>query len=288
MTTTRFDDTSALTRLGQSFKAIVKVCIKSRRVHLPRVDSDRPIIIMGNGPSLNETIDSHITLLESHDLMAVNFMANTPCFRLLKPKYYILADPYFFSNYNDPKISQLVRNINSVDWPMTLFIPASQRNRHPFVASEYLTLCQYNAVGIDGFSGLTHLFYKAALAMPRPRNVLIPALMTSINMGYRNIVIIGADHTWTQTLSVDCNNHVISVQPHFYADDKAEQQRVAGEYIKYPLHHILNSQRIAFMAYHAINRFALSHDVKIINSTPISMIDAFDRAPLDVALNCET
>lgn len=60
------------------------------------VKTGKSIVIMGNGPSLRQTIDKDAIWLCSNDLMAVNFAANTPDFFNLRPGYYILADGHFF------------------------------------------------------------------------------------------------------------------------------------------------------------------------------------------------
>lgn len=104
--------------------------------------------------------------------------------------------------------------------------------------------------------------------------------MVAIKLGYNNIYITGADHSWTRTLSVDDNNRVVSVQPHFYKDNSQEKERVTAVYNNIKLHDIINSFYIAFRAYHYIREYASSHNINIYNSTPDSFIDAFHRAPL--------
>ena len=116
--------------------------------------------------------------------------------------------------------------------------------------------------------------------MPRPRNVLIPAIMIAIKAGFKTIHLTGADHSWLRTIGVNDNNEVESIQPHFYADDKRELRRSAAEYRGYRLHDILQSFTVAFRSYHEIARFAAKEGVKIYNSTPGSFIDAFERRGL--------
>ena len=101
--------------------------------------------------------------------------------------------------------------------------------------------------------------------------------MTAIRAGYKKIFLVGADHTWSQSLWVDDKNRVVSVQPHFYKDNKEEEERVAAEYAGYHLHDILNSLRIAFRSYFSIADFAARKGVKIYNATPGSFIDAVPR-----------
>lgn len=118
--------------------------------------------------------------------------------------------------------------------------------------------------------------------MPRPRNVLIPSIMIGIWLGYKEIYVVGADHTWSKTLEVDANNTVISVQPHFYEDNKAEAARVASVYADVKLHEIMYSFHVAFKAYHQIEDFARKMGVNIYNATPGSFIDAFRRRDISM------
>ena len=92
--------------------------------------------------------------------------------------------------------------------------------------------------------------------------------------------ITGADHSWTKTLSVNEQNEVVSIQPHFYKEDEKEEKRIKVDYLKYPLHQIIYSFYLAFKAYHSIQRYAEAKGVNIYNSTPGSFIDAFPRKNL--------
>ncbi|MCH5346979.1 MAG: hypothetical protein J1E63_07705 [Muribaculaceae bacterium] len=268
-----------LTNLGATVKSLIKVTLKSRRPTVSKTDGGR-IIILGNGPSLNDVIESNLSLLQSNDTMAVNFAANAPVFFEIKPNHYILADPHFFQSTDDLNVARLIDNLSKVTWKMTLYIPVGAKLSDVVVDNRNITIERFNFIGAEGFDSVTFKLFDAGLAMPRPRNVLIPAIMTAIRAGYREIVIVGADHSWTRTLSVDDNNTVISVQPHFYEEDKHEQNRVTAVYKDVKLHEILLSFHIAFSSYHQIARYASRRGISIINATPGSFIDAFPRSPL--------
>lgn len=268
-------------RLVKSVKSLVKLLASTHKARYPRGKRDCPLVILGNGPSLKTTLAEHIDYIRDQaDAMAVNFAANTPEFRKIRPEYYILADPHFFNNPDDENVSRLLENLRSVDWKMTLFLPFTARKNCPLQNNNYLAIEYYNAVGIEGFDWLEYRAWKSRRGMPRPRNVLIPAVMTAIGMGYREIYLTGADHTWTATISVDEENHVHTNQAHFYKEDEKEVKRIAAEYVSYPLHSILYSFYLAFKAYHEIEWFANRMKVEIYNATPGSMIDAFPRRAL--------
>lgn len=254
-------------------KSLAKILLQPRRFK-PQKARPEELVILGNGPSLRQTIDEHLPELHNRPLMAVNYMANTPEFQLLKPQYYVLADPHFFRATDDPMVQTLWRNLQTVDWPMTLLVPFGAKvpegvkcRRYPFRAGE-------------GTKWFRHFLFAHGLSMPRPRNVMIPSLMLAIWLGFKEIYIVGADHTWIKTLSVNERNEVVSIQPHFYKDGADELERQRIDYMHRPLHDVLEAQTIAFRAYHTISAFTSGRDIHIWNATPGSYIDAFPRKSL--------
>ncbi len=281
MTKTASDKIASFaSRLGQTAKSIVKLLTQRRRATITKADADtsRPLIILANGPSLNQTIAESLPSLQAHPTLAVNFAANAPEFRTLRPRYYVLIDPHFFSATDDPNVTRLWDNLARVDWPMTLIVPARRRRLIP--ASVNIDTLTVNDIAVEGFLPLENAAFARGWGMPRPRNVLIPSIMAAIAMGFKEIYLTGADHSWMKTISVNDNNQVVSIQPHFYKDNDKELARVRTDYLHRPLHTILDSFRIAFASYHTIARFAATRGIRIVNSTPGSYIDAFPRAPL--------
>ena len=252
--------------------------LQSRRPTVkPVARPGETIIIMGNGPSLAETIASYSDRLASRPLLAVNFAANTPEFFALRPQYYVLADPYFFNATDNANVSALLEHLEAVEWNLTIFLPvkakkSGYRFNNPLITVEY-----FNTTGVEGFAWLENFAYSRGYGMPRPRNVLIPSIMIAMALGYKSIYITGADHSWTRTLSVNERNEVVSIQPHFYKDDEKEETRVKTEYLKYPLHSIIYSFYVAFRSYFTIRRYADYRGIDIFNATPGSFIDAFER-----------
>ena len=281
MTKTASDKIASFaSRLGQTAKSIVKLLTQRRRATITKADADtsRPLIILANGPSLNQTIAESLPSLQAHPTLAVNFAANAPEFRTLRPRYYVFIDPHFFSATDDPNVTRLWDNLARVDWPMTLIVPARRRRLIP--KSVNIDTLTVNDIAVEGFLPLENAAFARGWGMPRPRNVLIPSIMAAIAMGFKEIYLTGADHSWMKTISVNDNNQVVSIQPHFYKDNDKELARVRTDYLHRPLHTILDSFRIAFASYHTIARFAATRGIRIVNSTPGSYIDAYPRAPL--------
>ncbi len=262
-----------------------KALLLSKRPSPAGKPKDERLIVMGNGPSLRETIANHSHILKHSKTLAVNFAANSDSFLELKPALYVLADPHFFKKESDgksadPNVERLWSNIAATNWDMTLYLPCRAEIPAPIMANKHITIKRYNLTPGEGLAGPVHWLYRKGLAMPRPRNVLIASIMIALREGYRDISIVGADHTWSRDLWVDDQNRVISVQKHFYKDNDKEFERVAQEYAGYHLHDIMNSLTIAFRSYHQIKAYADTIGAKITNSTPGSFIDAFPRRNL--------
>lgn len=272
---------SASRKLGATLASFIKIPIMSRRPSPKSRDRKDTIIIMGNGPSLRDAMEQDRDVLMAYPRLAVNLSALTPDFRDLRPDYYILADIAFFLKEKTGKVPQLWEALRSVDWQMTLFLPATAR-KMPEVKSlpANITLKFYNLTPAEGFRCVMHPLYDSGLAMPRPRNVLIPSIISSMREGFRKIVLIGADHNWSKTLWVTERNRVVSVQPHFYKDDDAELRRAEEIFKNVHIHDVYENYAIAFRSYFNVKAYADRRGVEILNATPGSFIDAFPRIRL--------
>ncbi|MDE6078847.1 MAG: hypothetical protein K2G35_02145 [Duncaniella sp.] len=269
---------------ASTLKSVIKMALLSRHTASARADrGGRSLVVMGNGPSLADVIARRDTMLAGVDTLAVNFAANAPEYESLAPDYYLLADPHFEAGRSsaDPNVVRLFERIDRLtSRPMTLFIPARWDASRLGLTNPLVKTARFNPVGIDGWRSFRHAAFSRGLGMPSPRNVLIPAIMTGIALGYETIYLVGADHSWTRTLSVSDDNIVQTVQPHFYDDNKEERERVSAVYRDVRLHDMMLSFHLAFKAYHVIASYAAARGVKIFNATPGSFIDAFERRPL--------
>lgn len=271
----------------------LKVVLMSRRpsAGVKRKNNDE-IVVLGNGPSLRHTLDTELPSVKRRFKLAVNFAANTPEFGLLRPEFYVLADPHFFRFTDeavaDPNVIKMWEALRQVDWPMVLYVPCKEVKKvRMYLGNRGVTVKGFNLTPVEGLSAIVYPLYNMGLGMPRPRNVLIPSIMIAVREGFKTIYIAGADHTWSRTLGVDEENRVVSVQPHFYKDTAGEHARVANEYAGYRLHDILKSLYIAFRSYHQIEPYARSKGVRIYNISPGSFIDAFPRLRAMPEMNLE-
>jgi hypothetical protein len=102
--------------------------------------------------------------------------------------------------------------------------------------------------------------------------------MISINLGYKNIYLFGADHSWLKDIHVDENNLVLLTQKHFYNEKSARPKPMTntGKGVR-KLHEVLKKFQITFKNYFLIEEYSRKKNSLIFNSTKNSYIDAFER-----------
>lgn len=234
------------------------------------------LVILGNGPSLRDFLAGQSAFLADKELMCVNLAVCSPDFVQLRPRYYIATDPVVF--YDPDSCERLFGSLSrQTVWELHLFLPyryrklAGWRERigdHPHIRVHFI-----NTTPIEGADALTFPLYRRMLGMPRPRNILTPALMSALWMGYRTIYTAGVEHSWHNQLWVNDRNELMINDTHFY-DGSTAQERRHGDF---RMDTIFRSLYITFASYHTIERFARWIGAKVWNLTEGSFIDAFER-----------
>lgn len=275
-----------LDNFWQTSLSIIKIGLQSKwQTELPEVFSNPDeLLILANGPSLNETVKEHSDFVKSKTLMAVNFAATSPMFEQLKPELYLIADPLFW--IVPEKREQLFGGLaQKTTWPMTFFVPARALKDKSWqsllLPNKNIKICIYNTTPVEGYSWFCNHVFHTGLGMPRPHNVLIPAISIGLRMAFKKIYLAGADHSWLPEIRVTDDNIVLMNQKHFYdlKDSKADiilQEDLKSERLHTTLHHM----SVAFKAYFILDAFARKRDEEVINITPGSYIDAFKRIKL--------
>jgi hypothetical protein len=124
----------------QIFETVLNILIISilnvrylfRKTHYPKRKYDS-IQVLGNGPSLKDDIPKILAKRENAAVMVVNTFASTDLFEQLKPEYYVLVDPAFFSPSKRERIKKVQETtsyalIEKTKWEMNLFVPYSAKN----------------------------------------------------------------------------------------------------------------------------------------------------------------
>ncbi|MBX2965965.1 MAG: hypothetical protein KF845_07450 [Cyclobacteriaceae bacterium] len=247
----------------------------------------KKVLILGNGPSLTNDLQSHPNFLTGKDLICVNHFPSTGLYTELKPSIYITAAPDLWLDDIDERFviqsKILFDNIaNKTTWPLEFYIPFEARKHKRWLNqishNTHIQIRYYNNIPVEGWSWFKYLCFNNKLGMPRPHNVMIPSLMISIWKGYNKIYLLGADHSWLSEISVTDSNEVLINQKHFYDSQSSSGQpldkRGKG---KRNLSELLHKFTTAFASYFEIRAYAERKKVTVLNATKGSFIDAFDR-----------
>ena len=275
----------------QSIATVLKVLVRSKfGVKFPKASGER-MIILGNGPSLREVVETYQHQLSSETLWAVNYFANSEYYEKLKPKYYLFVGPEFWrDNIREKSINlrnQLFDNLESkTSWEMTMFVPVECTNstffKNRIKKIPHIKFVAYNPTPIEGFRSFNHLLFKMNLGMPRPHNVIIPCLMIALNLGYKQIYLTGVEHSWLPGIFVNENNEALFRNQHFYDKNKVASHSMYKVGIRTrKLHEILEKFMLTFRGYFVIKDYQKTLGTNIYNCTDGSFIDAFERKKLE-------
>ncbi|MCT4582251.1 MAG: hypothetical protein N4A35_12635 [Flavobacteriales bacterium] len=287
--------TTFIKELLMSLISLVKVIVTSKGYALTKIKQNK-VVVLANGPSLKRVIEEkeNIDRLKETDLICVNYFCESEVFKLLKPNYYIISAPEFWiENVEEVYVKKrklmydtLVRE---VDWSMEFYIPFQARKndfwRQILKKNKHIHIIFYNDATVEGLTFVSKAIYNRKMGMPRSHNILGNALMMMIWKGYKEIGVLGADHSWLPTVNVTEDNVALLTQRHFYEKKKAEAKAMRKKGVgQRKLHEIIFKFYLAFKSYFEIKEYASEKEVEIINLTEGSYIDAFERSNLETYL----
>lgn len=253
-------------------------------------DRNKDLVIISNGPSINRTLELLLNKHEQYDTLALNMFAISHFYRILKPHWYVIVSPDMWTDngdirLRDKKDSLWSALVDHTDWAMTIFLPAEAKSMREWKLyldkNQNIGVAYFNRTPIEGFSLFRNFCFRLNLGMPRPHNVLIPSIMIGINLGYKNLYLLGADHSWLPEVSVNSKNEVLVNQKHFYDENTAQPLPMSKQNGYRKLHEVLHKWYISFKSYFIIAEYAKSCNTSIYNATPNSFIDAFERRAVE-------
>lgn len=252
---------------------------------------ENDIYVLGNGPSVKTCLNKNKEFFKLKTTMCVNQLATSEFYSMIKPKYYMICDPVYWTSSEDLsdrldnlKNSLLDAWVNKTDWNMYLFLPV-QVKKNKLILEQIkrnpnITIVFFNTTTFEGFRSIKFKLWKWRIASPVLINVLISSLYVSINMGYKNIYLLGAESSWFKSLESGDDNKLYMVYPHCY--DKREVSKAVIysntlEKIPVKIHEEMYSTYLCFREYHEISDYAKILKAEIVNITPNSFIDAFEK-----------
>lgn len=249
-------------------------------------------VILGNGPSLKETLAEHPEFLVGKKTLCTNDFVDSEYFSKIKPDYYIFADPTYWSPAASDRFKTLFahyqQQLRAITWPMVIFMPMAARNWNYFHDlpdhNPHLQFCYYNTTEVNCPRALRFWLYRHNLAIPPMQNVMVAGIFVCLNMGFKKSYLLGGDHSWHESLHVDGQNKLFITNSRF--QDKAESNKSPffedpGESEPYNMHKLFHAFSRMYLGYMELEVYAASIGAKIFNASKRSYIDAFERINLD-------
>ena len=242
--------------------------------------------VLANGPSLKHTLATFKEKGFPNDTeySVMNFFAFTPEFCMMKPRYYCLADPMFCrENFRINDVRKLYSILqNDVDWPMKLFIPRwflkENFSKMSNLTNPNIEIIVLNSRAYEGQNKKIKMFlYKSGLSLPCD-TVAQVCIYIGINMGYDKINLYGMEHTFFKNLIVDKECRLCSVEEHFYENKhelKPLLRNINGQ--QYLVSEYMLQMGKMFETHDILNEYADRLGCKILNYTPETMIDSYER-----------
>lgn len=233
------------------------------------------IYILGNGPSLNEKIINELTFRSFDEILfVVNDFANSNFYTSIKPDFYIFTDPYYCNK--DYKLSLkdntnkniLFNNIiEKSNWKINIVCPfyCFSYFKEIFQSNKNIAIVgyNYNLLNFEVYNS-----FSRNLGTPLFQNIMNAAIFIGINLKPKTINLFGVDHSWLKNISVSIDNKLYIDNTHFYGN-------VDSIYLPYKYHELLDDYSKMFKTYHLLQKYAEFMNVRIINNTEHSFIDAF-------------
>lgn len=269
--------------------SLVKIVIRlGFRSCLPETE-EKTCIVLGNGPSLNQSFHNHFDFFKKYSLICVNNFSITDEYIQLKPRYYVMLDPGLWSGVGASENNTINCIQTKTTWELYLLVPHIAKSSILFQqlekANANVKVTYFNYTVFKGFKNIAHVFYKMNLAMPQSQNVLVATLFLSINIGFKKVYLVGADHSWHEHLHVNNENVVCVKHIYFYNGEEniAHVPFYKGAHRRnevFTMDEILAVWSKAFYGYIALNKYAESCNCQVFNASEISYIDAFKRVKL--------
>lgn len=255
------------------------------------VGNPRPVMaILGNGPALGHELPHLLAsgALRERNVMAVNYFALDERFEAVRPAYYVLSDPMFFRDSPQrERVAELYRTLNArVAWPMHLYVQYYNPERFDYRAAlpnPNIRIIPFHTQVYRGFPALNLRLFRRGLGSANYGTVVQVCEYIALLLGYRTVELYGVDHTLLDGLTVDEANRLCRIDRHYYDTAPADAQPIFQKVPPRPYTMASYLAEVAdlFHGHEVLRDYAAWLGARIVNRTRGSMIDAYERDPLD-------
>ena len=223
--------------------------------------------------------------------MAVNFFAEDERFAELKPAYYVLSDPMFFrATAMQERVDSLYRLLTErVTWPMTLYVQYYNPEHFDYAAAvnhnPNIRIVPFHTIPYKGYHCLEHWCYRHGLGSGNFGTVVQNGIFIALLLGYKQIELYGVDHTLLDGLMVNEQNQLCRTISHYYDGVLAHPTPIYVNATNPPQPYTMSSYLAEtaelFRGHEVLERYARSRGARILNRTRGSLIDSYERKPLE-------
>lgn len=260
---------------------------------LPQLEEkgDR-LIIIGNGPSLNKSMELYGDVIKQSECLMVNHSASTDLFEYLRPSFYLLVDPAWIypesSTHKKAIINTLNAIVTKVSWQMSIVMPRNAIGGYAeklFKTNSNIKVLFYDNHYLRPKNMSQYEAWDKNIICPPAQTVLNTAVWLSIYWGYQETYLIGADTSFIQDIYVGQKDNVLyTVDTHFYKNkdvyDCDFEPEKHGRKFGMDMEKFLDSVYKMFQSYKELRQYADWKMVKVYNASEYSLIDCFERKKL--------
>jgi hypothetical protein len=234
------------------------------------------------------SLSKHPDFFRKHPLICVNGFALSPSYTDLKPGYCVLLDPVLWQDDHEHSNKLIDAIIQSTTWELHLLVPQKAKNA-AFVKRirqhKHIKINFFNYTVFKGFTRIAHLLYSRNLAMPQCQNVLVATLFLGLNMHFKKIFLVGADHNWHENLHLNEANQLCLKDSHFYDNENKIGYRLFYKDTQhtqtFTMHEIMHTFSKVFYGHEQIKKYADYCEAAIYNASEMSFIDSFERKKIE-------
>jgi len=248
------------------------------------------LIIVGNGPSLNQSMEKYREEIQHSECLMVNFSAASPLYEEIKPAVYVLSDAAWFTLHTKTESIQNMVDclIRKTAWPMTIVIPSQYSDwwaKEQLMTNPNITIWHDNGRWLIMPEEQLFEAFDKNVCCPPSYTVLTYSLYLPLYWGYPETYIIGADTSFVKDAYVDQQtNQLFTIDTHFYnAKDVRPEGLLSAEKGR-PFNKTMLALAEQFHSvmyeYNLLNRYAQWKGLKVYNASEFSMIDCFERKKL--------
>lgn len=248
-------------------------------------------MIMGNGPSLKDVLQKYnegkMNII--HDSFFVNYSPLDETFYKIKPNHYFLSDFAFIQD--TPGLTERVRRMynmlqEKVDWDLNVYLNlpkykySKQLIDYSHITNPHIHFVFLNRKHCNSLARpLRNWLYKKGWCMPVEGTVINTAIYVAILEGYKRIELYGVEHDMFKDVMITDDNVLVTVDRHFYGAEKKPRMRDGGGSEK--LHEFLFCVYHMLHSHYLLRQFADYMGARVINCTPGSMIDSYERKKME-------